>query len=131
MTRKITFFEGWSWFKFNNSSLALVMALKFYISVEKGSKLKVGRFCGLILTFVELQGKNWKVGGGGGVKWITDEQIIFDTVFLILKNQSIWIQDSFKVISLFKVRSFTLEKDIKRLKRREKFPAENFYNFAM
>ena len=128
MTRKTTFFEGWSWFKFNNSSLALVMALKFYISVEKGSKLKVGRFCGLILTFVELQGKNWKEEGGDS---LTDEHIIFETVFLILKNQSIWIQDSFKVISLFKVRSFTLEKDIKRLKRREKFPAENFYNFAM
>ena len=78
-----------------------------------------------------VTGEKLEGGGGGGVKWLTDEQIIFDTVFLILKNQSIWIQDSFKVISLFKVRSFTLEKDIKRLKRREKFPAENFYNFAM
>ena len=107
------------------------MALKFYISVEKGSKLKVGRFCGLILTFVELREELEGAPLGGGVKWLTDEDIIFETVFLILKNQSIWIQDSFKVISLFKVRSFTLEKDIKRLKRREKFPAENFYNFAM
>ena len=63
--------------------------------------------------------------------------MIFDTAFLILKNQSIRpvksfslyrrIQDSFKGhFHFFRVRSSSLEKDIKGLKRREKFEAENF-----
>ena len=34
LTRKNTFFEEWSWFKFNNLGLALGMALKDYTSVE-------------------------------------------------------------------------------------------------
>ena len=38
LTRKTTFFEGWSWFKFNKLGLAL----------------KVRKFLGLIPTFVEL-----------------------------------------------------------------------------
>ena len=38
MTRKIAFFEGWSWFKFNNLGLALVTNLKFCTSVAKGLK---------------------------------------------------------------------------------------------
>ena len=37
LTRKITFFEWWSWFRFNN--LALNTNLKFYIIVAKGLKL--------------------------------------------------------------------------------------------
>ena len=35
------FYEGWSWFKFNNLRMALDMALKFYSCVEKRLKLKV------------------------------------------------------------------------------------------
>ena len=54
MTRRTTFFDGWSWFKFNNLRLALGMALKFYISLAKVLKLKVRKFFGLILTFVEV-----------------------------------------------------------------------------
>ena len=38
MTRKNTFFERWSWLKFNNLELALGMALKFYTSLGKGLK---------------------------------------------------------------------------------------------
>ena len=38
------------------------MNLKFYISVTKGLKLKVGKFLGLILTFVEVLGE--KLVGG-------------------------------------------------------------------
>ena len=52
--QKNDFFEGWSSFKFNNLGLALGMALKFYTSVAKESKLKVRKFFGLILTFVKV-----------------------------------------------------------------------------
>ena len=38
MTRRNSFFERWSWFKFNNLDLALVTNLKFYTSVKKGLK---------------------------------------------------------------------------------------------
>ena len=62
MTRKTTFFEGWSWFKFNNLGLALGTNLKFYISVAKGLKLKVRNFWGLISTFVGVTGE--KLVGG-------------------------------------------------------------------
>ena len=46
-TRKNTFFERWSWFKFNNLGLALSMTLKFYSSVGKGLKLKVRKIFGV------------------------------------------------------------------------------------
>ena len=49
MTRKTIFFEGWSWFKFNNFGLALGMTLEFYTSVAKGLKLSP--------TFVEVTGE--------------------------------------------------------------------------
>ena len=51
------FFEGWSWFKFNNLRLALGTNLKFYTSLLKGLKLKVRKFWGLIPTFVEGTGE--------------------------------------------------------------------------
>ena len=38
MTGKITFFEGWSWFRLNYLTLALAMALKYYTSVAKVHK---------------------------------------------------------------------------------------------
>ena len=63
MTRKTAFFEGWSWFKFNNLGLALGTNLKFYSSVAKGSKLKVRKFLGLVLWFVEVTVE--KLGGRG------------------------------------------------------------------
>ena len=43
--------------------LTLDMALKFYISVAKGLKLKVRKFWWLIPTFVEITGK--KLVGAG------------------------------------------------------------------
>ena len=52
----MTFFEGWSWFKFNNLGLALGTNFKFYTSVEKVLKLKV-KVLGVILTFVEVTGE--------------------------------------------------------------------------
>ena len=54
LTRKTTFFEGWSWFKFNNLGLAPGTNLKFHTSVVKGLKLKVRKFWGLIPTIVEV-----------------------------------------------------------------------------
>ena len=54
LTRKITFFDGWSWFKFNNLGLALGRNLIFFNSVVKGLKLKVRKFWGPNPTFVEV-----------------------------------------------------------------------------
>ena len=54
MTRKIAFFEGWSWFKFNNLGVALGTNLKFYTSLSKGLKPKVRKFWGLIPASVEV-----------------------------------------------------------------------------
>ena len=62
LSRKTTFFEWWSWFKFNNLGLALDITLKFYRSVAKGLKLKVRTFLELISTFVEVTGE--KLVGG-------------------------------------------------------------------
>ena len=64
MTRK-TVFERWSQFKFNNLGLVLGTSLKFYTSVAKRLKLKVRKFLGLILTFVEVTGE--KLVGRGGI----------------------------------------------------------------
>ena len=57
MTRKTAFFEGWSWFKFNNLGLGLGTNLKFYTSVAKRLKLKVRESLGLDRTFVEVIGQ--------------------------------------------------------------------------
>ena len=52
----MTFFEEWSWFKFNNLGQALGTNLKFCTSVAKGSKLKVKKFRESNSTFVEVTG---------------------------------------------------------------------------
>ena len=57
LTRKTAFFEGWSWFKFNNLRLALGTNLKFCTSVAKGLKLKVRKFWGTNPTFVAVTGE--------------------------------------------------------------------------
>ena len=62
LNRKTTFFEGWSWFKFNNLGLTLGTNLKFYNSLLKGLKLKVRKSWSLIPTFVEVTGE--KLVGG-------------------------------------------------------------------
>ena len=41
LTRKTTFFDVWSWFKFYDLGLAVGTNLKFYNSVAKGLQLKV------------------------------------------------------------------------------------------
>ena len=62
MTRKIAFFERWSWFKFNNLGLALGTNLKFCTSVAKRLKLRVRKFWGPNPTFVEVSRE--KLAGG-------------------------------------------------------------------
>ena len=47
MTKRTTFFEWWSWFKFNNLELGLDMTLKVYTNVAKGLIVKARRFWGL------------------------------------------------------------------------------------
>ena len=64
--QKNRFFEGWSWFKFNNLGLALCTNLKFHTSVAKGLKIKVTRFLGLNSTSVEVK-KEKLVARGRGV----------------------------------------------------------------
>ena len=57
LTRKTTYFEGWSWLKFNNLGLALGMNVKFCTRVAKGLKLRVRKFWGAIPMFVEDTGR--------------------------------------------------------------------------
>ena len=66
MTRKTAFFEGWSWFKFNNLGLVPGTNLKFYISVAKRLKLKVRKFSMIIHTFAEVTEKILVGGAGEG-----------------------------------------------------------------
>ena len=61
LTRKTAFFEGWSWFKFNNLGLALGTNFCYTI-VAKWSKLKVRKFCELVPSFIEVTGE--KLVGG-------------------------------------------------------------------
>ena len=61
-TVKTNFFDGCSWFKFNDLRLALGKALKFDNSVENGLILKFRKFWGLLSTFVEVTGE--KLVGG-------------------------------------------------------------------
>ena len=68
ISEKYYFFEGWSWFKFNNLRLGPGMVLKFYTSVAKRLKLKVRKFWELTLTFAEVIGEKLVGGGGGGKK---------------------------------------------------------------
>ena len=57
LTRKMAFFVGWSWFKFNNLGLALGTNLKFCNSVAKVLKLKVRKFWRPNPTFAEVTGE--------------------------------------------------------------------------
>ena len=64
LTRKTAFFEGRSWFKFNNLELALGTNLKFCTNVAKGLTIKV-RNVGPIPTFVEVTGEKMVRGWVG------------------------------------------------------------------
>ena len=64
MTRKTAFFEGWSWFKFNNFGLALGTNFEFYTSVAKVLKLKVKNIWRPNPTFVEVTGEKLVEEGG-------------------------------------------------------------------
>ena len=88
MTRKTTFFEGWSSFKFNNLGLALGTALATrYNIVAKGLKLKVRMFWGLIPTFLEVTGEKPVGGGeGGGFLYFPPPWIGFRLMITFVKN---------------------------------------------
>ena len=87
LTRKITFFEGWPLFKFNNLELALGMNLKFYTSVGKGLKVKIRQFYGLVPTVVEVTGE--KLVGWGGLfgppSWIGLMDCLIEKLYHSLK----------------------------------------------
>ena len=95
MTRKTTFFEGCSSFKFNNLGLALGMALKFYATVAKGLNLKVRKFWRLIPTFIEVTGKKlvvrwWGVGAFlHTASWIELNVLIYQQIFGIMKTNGL------------------------------------------
>ena len=55
--------------KFNSLGLELVMALKFYTSVAKGSELKVRKLCEVIPSFVEVTEEMLVMGGWGRGGW--------------------------------------------------------------
>ena len=112
MSRKKNFFEGCSWFKFNNLGLELGMALKFYISVAKGVKIKVRMFWGLIPTFLE-------VSGG---------KLVVEGPFCPLRPKYGWYQ-SYLIFNLpldvfqknpFKTNKFQVNSAISRKKRKKK-----------
>ena len=65
--KKLFFFDGWSWFKFNNLGMALGVTLKFYISVSKGLKLQVRKFRELKSYVCRRYSE--KIGRGGGTFW--------------------------------------------------------------
>ena len=95
MTRKTTFFEGFSSFKFNNLGLALGMVLKFYATVAKGLNLKVRKFWRLIPTFIEVTGKKLVVrwwGAGGFLhtaSWIELNVLTYQQIFGIMKTNGL------------------------------------------
>ena len=91
MTRKLAFFEGRSWFKFNNLGLALGTNLKFYTSVAKGLKLKVKKFWGPNPTFVEVAGEKL-VGGPLCPPPILNrvKNIYFIKIYLFKNQSSSW-----------------------------------------
>ena len=96
MTRKTTFFERWSWLKFNNLGLALGTNVKFYISVPKRLKLKVRKFWELTPTFVEVTGEKMVRGHFAPLpppwplSWINKVQYLHFLVFFILLCALSW-----------------------------------------
>ena len=79
--------------------LALGMALKFYISMAKGLKLKLGKFYGLISAFVEVTGG--KLVGGPFCP------PILNRVKVSKRNCHSWVQGLFKK-SEFSLASYKL-----------------------
>ena len=90
LTRKTAFFEGRSWFKFNNLELALGKNLKLYTTVAIGLKLKVRKFLGLIPVYVEVTGEKlvW------GAVFAPPPPPILNRVKIML-NKILWIFTDF------------------------------------
>ena len=107
--QKTAFFEGWSWFKFNNSALALGANLKFDTKVPKGLQLKVRKFWGLVLTLLEVTGKKMEGVGRGGIFFppppILNRVKIFFSFFISFTS-IIFLK--FSIVSLFYPRKHCL-----------------------
>ena len=115
MTRKAAFFEGWSWFKFNNLGLELGKNLKFYTTVVKRSKLKVKKFLWLISTFTE-KAEEKLVGRGGLLIYIlrykkltfSSLQIIISYTIVVMPCRllfKIWFNDVKNLLNWLKFKS--------------------------
>ena len=97
MTKKNTSFEGWSWPKFNNLGLAVATNFIFYTSVAKGLKPKVGKFWGLIPTFVEVTEE--KLVGedlNPPLSWIRLRKPRVEILVSIIKVVTVFIKTIFK-----------------------------------
>ena len=81
LTRKTTFFEGWSWFKFSNLGLALGITLKFYTSVARRLKLKFRKFWGA-KSYVCRSYRGKTSSGEGGAFCTTKSWIGLHNLFL-------------------------------------------------
>ena len=90
MTRKTTFFEGCSWFRFNNLGLAIGKNLKFYTSVENGLKLKVRKFWGLIPTFVEVTAEKLVGGDLFALPILNRVKVIRDVNYYSKNTKAYW-----------------------------------------
>ena len=100
LIRKATFFEGWSWFKFNNLGLAPGTSLKFYTSVAKGLKLKVRKSSGLIPTFVEVTEEKLVVSIiviTGKVTTVSPVILIMIKMLIMIMKMKVGIESIFRI----------------------------------
>ena len=91
------------------------MALKFYISVIKGSRLKVTKFQGLIPTFVEVTGETLAEGPYSHLHECDFQET--SKVFLTIdKNASAHVRntkcDSKFYLNDYHCKAFTFEKEL-------------------
>ena len=118
MTRKIAFFEGWYWFKFNNLGLALGKNLNFCTCVTKVLKLKVRKFWGPNPTFVEVTGEKL-VGGGAFWPLPTLNRVKDKTAIKLVENDET-IYDEIDIVKLFKEYVVNTAEKIMNIYKREK-----------
>ena len=117
LTRKTAFFEGWSWFRFNNLGLALGTNLEFYTSVAKGLKLKVRKFFRANSYVCRSYRGKLVVRGGGFLPPILNR---VKTGRLIFKKQDIGIMSG-KKIELCPTKAASQRTQMSNVKLKESF----------